>query len=152
MCRSVWSLPLPQRIAGRRPVLDMPRSYRLAWRQEARVKITILGAGRCVTGSKYLLQWKHFTAMVDSGLFQGPARYRRLNWKPLPHPAAGIEAVILTHAHIDHSGYLPRLCRQGFAGPVSSESGSISERARYSRSSSNSPVVILRRMADSIAA
>ncbi len=82
------------------------------------MKLTVLGAGRCVTGSKYLLEWKRFAAMVDCGLFQGPAALRRRNWKPLPTPAHDIGAVVLTHAHIDHSGYLPRLCRQGFRGPV----------------------------------
>jgi len=82
------------------------------------ISATILGAGRCVTGSKYLLSWKRFSVLVDSGLFQGPARYRRLNWEPLPSPASAIDRVILTHAHIDHTGYLPRLCRQGFSGPV----------------------------------
>ena len=81
------------------------------------MKITVLGAGRCVTGSKYLLEWKDFRVMVDCGLFQGPAEYRQLNWKKLPHPPHDIDAVVLTHAHIDHSGYLPRLCRQGFEGP-----------------------------------
>ena len=82
------------------------------------MKITVLGAGRCVTGSKYLLEWKDFRILVDCGLFQGPAEYRQLNWQKLPHPAHSIDAVVLTHAHIDHSGYLPRLCRQGFEGPV----------------------------------
>jgi metallo-beta-lactamase family protein len=82
------------------------------------MEITVLGAGRCVTGSKYLMTWKERSALVDCGLFQGPAANRRLNWKKLPHPANHIDAVILTHAHIDHSGYLPRLCRQGFDGPV----------------------------------
>lgn len=82
------------------------------------MNITVLGAGRCVTGSKYLLGWKHFHALVDCGLFQGPAENRRRNWKALPHPAHALDAVVLTHAHIDHSGYLPRLCRQGFSGPV----------------------------------
>jgi len=80
--------------------------------------ITILGAGRCVTGSKYLLRWKKYAAMVDCGLFQGPTELRRRNWRPLPYPAHRIDAVVLTHAHIDHSGFLPRLVRQGFNGPV----------------------------------
>ncbi len=82
------------------------------------MKITILGAGRCVTGSKFLLEWKDFQMLVDCGMFQGPAEYRRLNWKKLPHPPHAIDAVALTHAHIDHSGYLPRICRQGFSGPI----------------------------------
>lgn len=82
------------------------------------MQIKVLGAGRCVTGSKYLMTWKDCHALLDCGLFQGPAEYRQLNWKPLPHPPGDIDAVILTHAHIDHSGYLPRLCRQGFSGPV----------------------------------
>jgi metallo-beta-lactamase family protein len=82
------------------------------------MRVTVLGAGRCVTGSKYLLEWKNFHALVDCGLFQGPAQHRRLNWKPLPFPAQRIDAVVLTHAHIDHTGYLPRLVRQGFRGPV----------------------------------
>lgn len=83
------------------------------------MEISILGAGQCVTGSKYLLQWpRRRTALLDCGLFQGPAGLRRLNWKPLPTAASAIDTVILTHAHIDHAGYLPRLCRQGFGGPV----------------------------------
>ncbi len=82
------------------------------------MKLTVLGAGRCVTGSKYLLEWKNFTAMIDCGLFQGPAENRRRNWKKLPYPPNDIDAVVLTHAHIDHSGWLPRLVRQGFKGPV----------------------------------
>jgi metallo-beta-lactamase family protein len=82
------------------------------------MEIQVLGAGRCVTGSKYLMKWKGHASMVDCGLFQGPAANRRLNWKPLPFPAKNLESVVLTHAHIDHSGYLPRLCRQGFRGTV----------------------------------
>ncbi|MCU0304613.1 MAG: MBL fold metallo-hydrolase [Thermoanaerobaculales bacterium] len=82
------------------------------------MKLTVLGAGRCVTGSKYLLEWKQFAAMVDCGLFQGPAENRRRNWRRLPFPPRQVGAVVLTHAHIDHSGWLPRLVRQGFRGPV----------------------------------
>ncbi len=82
------------------------------------MKLTVLGAGRCVTGSKYLLEWKNFSTMIDCGLFQGPAENRRRNWKPLPYPPKKVGAVVLTHAHIDHSGWLPRLVRQGFKGPI----------------------------------
>ncbi len=82
------------------------------------MKISVLGAGRCVTGSKYLLEWPRFAALLDCGLFQGPSALRRLNWKRLSTSVSALDAVILTHAHIDHSGYLPRLCRQGFLGPV----------------------------------
>jgi metallo-beta-lactamase family protein len=82
------------------------------------MQIKVLGAGRCVTGSKFLMSWKDYHALLDCGLFQGPAEYRQLNWKPLPYPPGDVDAVVLTHAHIDHSGYLPRLCRQGFTGPV----------------------------------
>ncbi len=82
------------------------------------MQITVLGAGRCVTGSKYLLEWKKFSALLDCGLFQGKKKMRRRNWEPLPNPAHTIDAVVLTHAHVDHSGYLPRLVRQGFSGPV----------------------------------
>ena len=82
------------------------------------IEISVLGAGRCVTGSKYLLRWKKFAAMVDCGLFQGTRTNRRRNWAKLPYPASAVDAVVLTHAHIDHSGYLPRLVRQGFEGPV----------------------------------
>jgi metallo-beta-lactamase family protein len=82
------------------------------------MKLTVLGAGRCVTGSKYLLEWKQFAAMLDCGLFQGPAENRRRNWRRLPFPPREVGAVVLTHAHIDHAGWLPRLVRQGFCGPV----------------------------------
>jgi metallo-beta-lactamase family protein len=82
------------------------------------MKLTVLGAGRCVTGSKYALDWKQFRCLVDCGLFQGPKELRRKNWNPLPIPAHTVDSVVLTHAHIDHTGYLPRLVRQGFSGPV----------------------------------
>jgi metallo-beta-lactamase family protein len=87
-------------------------------RGEVAVRITVLGAGRCVTGSKYLLEWKRTSAMIDCGLFQGRKSLRRRNWTPMPFAASDLGAVILTHAHIDHTGYLPRLVRQGFGGPV----------------------------------
>jgi metallo-beta-lactamase family protein len=80
--------------------------------------ITFLGAARTVTGSKYLLEVNDSRILVDCGLFQGLKELRLRNWEPLPVPADSIHAVVLTHAHIDHSGYLPRLFAEGFRGRV----------------------------------
>ncbi len=80
--------------------------------------LTFLGAARTVTGSKYLLEVKDRRVLVDCGLFQGLKELRQRNWQPLPVPASSIHAVVLTHAHIDHSGFLPRLCAEGFRGYV----------------------------------
>ncbi len=80
--------------------------------------LTFLGAARCVTGSKYLLEVNDTRILVDCGLFQGLKELRRRNWEPLPVPASSIHAVVLTHAHIDHSGWLPRLVAEGFKGRV----------------------------------
>ena len=82
------------------------------------VTIKFLGAAQTVTGSKYLLDFDNFQVLVDCGLFQGPKKLRQRNWDEFPMPPAEIDALILTHAHIDHLGYLPRLVRQGFTGPV----------------------------------
>jgi metallo-beta-lactamase family protein len=82
------------------------------------MKLQFLGATDTVTGSKYLLQQGTSRVLVDCGLFQGYKQLRLRNWAPLPVDAASIHAVILTHAHIDHSGYLPLLARQGFHGRV----------------------------------
>ncbi len=82
------------------------------------MKISFLGATGTVTGSKYLVEIGSKRILVDCGLFQGYKQLRLRNWKPLPLPAREIDAVILTHAHIDHSGYLPLLVRQGFSGRV----------------------------------
>ena len=82
------------------------------------MKLTFLGGAGTVTGSKYLLEHKGRRVLVDCGLFQGLKQLRLRNWEPLPVDAASIDAVVLTHAHIDHSGYLPALARQGFRGPV----------------------------------
>jgi len=80
------------------------------------MRLTFLGAAQTVTGSKYLVEHDGHRVMVDCGLFQGLRELRLLNWKPLPVDAASIESVVLTHAHLDHTGYLPRLVAQGFAG------------------------------------
>lgn len=80
--------------------------------------ITFLGATGTVTGSRYLLDIHGHRYLVDAGLFQGEKELRLRNWEPFPVDPKTIEAVILTHAHIDHTGYLPRLVREGFKGPV----------------------------------
>jgi metallo-beta-lactamase family protein len=80
--------------------------------------IQFLGAARCVTGSKFLLRTAGSTTLIDCGLFQGLRELRQRNWEPFPFPPAQIDRVILTHAHIDHTGYLPRLCKEGFEGHV----------------------------------
>lgn len=80
--------------------------------------LRFLGAAGTVTGSKMLLDTGRCQVMIDAGLFQGLRDLRRRNWEPLPLPAAEIDAVVLTHAHLDHSGYLPALVDQGFDGPI----------------------------------
>lgn len=81
-------------------------------------RITFLGAAETVTGSKYLLEAGPSRLLVDCGLFQGLKHLREMNWVSLPFDARQLPAVVLTHAHIDHTGYLPRLVRQGFAGKI----------------------------------
>jgi metallo-beta-lactamase family protein len=81
-------------------------------------KITFLGAAGTVTGSKYLLETGGKKLLVDCGLFQGSKELRQRNWNPLTVDPATIDWVLLTHAHIDHTGYLPRLVAAGYGGPV----------------------------------
>jgi metallo-beta-lactamase family protein len=80
--------------------------------------ITFLGAAQTVTGSKYLLDTGTAKVLVDAGLFQGLKALRERNWQPLPIAAKDLDAIVLTHAHLDHCGYLPRLVMQGFRGRV----------------------------------
>jgi metallo-beta-lactamase family protein len=80
--------------------------------------LTFLGAARTVTGSKHLLEVDGRRILIDCGLFQGLKELRLRNWSPLPVPPGTIDCVVLTHAHIDHSGWLPRLVSQGFNGPI----------------------------------
>jgi len=82
------------------------------------MQITFLGATGTVTGSKYLVEHAGRTVLVDCGLFQGLKQLRLRNWQPLPVDVSRIDAVVLTHAHLDHSGYLPLLVKQGFKGPI----------------------------------
>ena len=82
------------------------------------MKLQFLGAAGTVTGSKYLVTDARNRVLVDCGLFQGLKNLRLRNWADLPFEAASISAVLLTHAHLDHSGYLPLLVKRGFTGPV----------------------------------
>jgi len=81
-------------------------------------KITFLGAAGTVTGSKYLIEAEGKKLLVDSGLFEGSKELKQRNWDKLPIDPATIDWVLLTHAHIDHTGYLPRLVRNGYKGPI----------------------------------
>ncbi len=81
-------------------------------------RLTFLGASGTVTGSRFLLEADQKTILVDCGLFQGGSELRAKNWEPLAIDVRRIDAVLLTHAHIDHTGYLPRLVRQGYTGPA----------------------------------
>jgi metallo-beta-lactamase family protein len=83
--------------------------------------IQFLGAAGTVTGSKHLINTsldgdggKGFQVLIDCGLFQGQKEWRERNWQELPIPAKEIDAVILTHAHLDHCGWIPRLVKEGF--------------------------------------
>jgi metallo-beta-lactamase family protein len=87
--------------------------------------IQFLGAAGTVTGSKHLVNTSNnpggkdgFQLLIDCGLFQGLKEWRERNWQELPVPAREIDAVVLTHAHLDHCGWIPRLVEQGFTGPI----------------------------------
>ncbi|HUB03382.1 MAG TPA: MBL fold metallo-hydrolase [Terriglobales bacterium] len=92
--------------------------------------IQFLGAAGTVTGSKHLINTSQdsssgFQVLIDCGLFQGPKEWREHNWQDLPISARDIDAVILTHAHLDHCGWIPRLVKQGFRGPIYATSPTI---------------------------
>ncbi|MFM8890216.1 MAG: MBL fold metallo-hydrolase, partial [Planctomycetia bacterium] len=80
--------------------------------------LTFLGAAGMVSGSRHLVDTGAARVLVDCGLFQGEKELRERNWEPFPVPADSIDAVVLTHGHIDHSGWLPRLAREGFKGRI----------------------------------
>lgn len=128
-------------------------------------KVTFLGGVGTVTGSKYLLNLSGKRILVDCGLFQGLKQLRLRNWTKFPVPPSSIDAVIITHAHLDHSGYLPALTRDGFTGHIFSspatravceillpDSGLLQERdadfANKHRFSKHSPAVPLYTLAD----
>src|SRR5512138_2854948 len=82
------------------------------------MQLSFFGATQTVTGSKYLLTCGKRQVLVDCGMFQGFKNLRLKNWAHLPFDPKQLDAVVLTHAHIDHSGYLPRLMNLGFKGPI----------------------------------
>lgn len=82
------------------------------------VKVKFLGGAKSVTGSRYLLEIGSLKVLVDCGLFQGPKELRLRNWDEFPIDPSSIDLTLLTHAHIDHTGYLPRLVKQGFGGRI----------------------------------
>jgi metallo-beta-lactamase family protein len=86
--------------------------------KDAAASLQFLGAAGGVTGSKFLFSYGGDQVLIDCGLFQGLKELRLRNWAPVPVDLARLRAVILTHAHIDHSGYLPRLVGKGYNGPV----------------------------------
>jgi metallo-beta-lactamase family protein len=85
---------------------------------DARLRLRFLGAADSVTGSRYLLENDRARVLIDCGLYQGYKVLRERNWAPFPVDPSTIDAVLLTHAHLDHTGYLPALVRDGFRGPV----------------------------------
>lgn len=87
------------------------------------MRITFLGGAQTVTGSRYLLETKTTRVLVDCGLFQGYKWLRRRNWQPLPLGINEVDAIVLTHAHIDHSGFIPVLYKHGFRGQVWAHAG-----------------------------
>jgi metallo-beta-lactamase family protein len=94
------------------------RPHRPVYNGALMPRLTFLGAAGTVTGSKYLVEANGKRLLVDCGLFQGGKELRQRNWLPLPQSPATFDWVLLTHAHLDHTGYLPRLLRDGFNGPI----------------------------------
>src|SRR6267154_4161021 len=82
------------------------------------VQVQFLGAAGSVTGSRYLITAGDFRFLFDCGLFQGLKELRLRNWDSFPIDPSAIDAVVISHAHIDHTGYLPRLVKEGFKGPI----------------------------------
>lgn len=85
---------------------------------EPHIKVSFLGASSVVTGSKFFLETSEKNILIDCGMFQGLKELRESNWTDLPIDVPSIDLVLLTHGHLDHVGYLPRLVKQGFDGKV----------------------------------
>ena len=82
------------------------------------MRLTFLGATETVTGSRFLLETEGLRILVDCGLFQGLKELRERNWQAPPIDPHSVDAIVLTHAHIDHTGYLPRFVNRGFRGVI----------------------------------
>lgn len=90
------------------------------------LSLTFLGGTETVTGSKFLITYGgNRRVLVEAGLFQGEREVRELNWQPFPVDPASLDAIVLTHAHMDHCGYLPALVKQGFNGPIYATEGTV---------------------------
>ena len=89
------------------------------------VKVNFLGAAGVVTGAKFLIETAEKNILIDCGMFQGIKELRELNWCDLPVDVPAIDLVLLTHGHLDHVGYLPRLVKQGFSGKIISTAPSL---------------------------
>ncbi len=89
------------------------------------VTVQFLGAAHTVTGSCYLFQTSSGRFIVDCGLFQGPKTLKTLNYRPFPFRPKEVDAVLLTHAHIDHSGLLPKLVKSGYRGKIFATRGTM---------------------------
>ena len=79
-----------------------------------KVSIKFLGASGTVTGSKFYIETPEINILIDCGMFQGLKELREINWEPLPIDVSKIDVVLLTHGHLDHTGYLPSLVKEGF--------------------------------------
>ncbi|HEY4670078.1 MAG TPA: MBL fold metallo-hydrolase, partial [Tepidiformaceae bacterium] len=82
------------------------------------IRLAFHGGAGTVTGSRFLVTANGRRVLIDCGLFQGLKALRLKNWQPPAFDPRSVDAVVLTHAHIDHSGYLPRLVKEGFRGPI----------------------------------
>ncbi|MDH5598935.1 MAG: MBL fold metallo-hydrolase, partial [Cyclobacteriaceae bacterium] len=82
------------------------------------IRVKFLGGAGTVTGSKYLLSFDEYQVLIDCGMYQGLKNLRLRNWEDFPVDASKINTVVITHAHLDHTGYLPKLVKLGFAGKI----------------------------------
>ncbi|BAS12510.1 ribonuclease TTHA0252 [Arthrobacter sp. Hiyo8] len=112
------SRAIPERASGHRRMPGTANFEETSMNSNHPARLRFFGATDTVTGSRYLLESRDTRILVDCGLFQGYKRIRDRNRIPFPVAPGSIDAVLLTHAHLDHTGYVPALVRDGFTGPV----------------------------------